>query len=267
MVPNFYTNLTKKSFKKSKKFKKFSILFFFAFSLVLFALIINFSDIFSSIITNKNSIFYSGKIEVPSYSVYAVSIKDFSSLDDATKCSEEVKKQGGAGYIYENGEKFVLLCGYPNLIEAKEIQNNFLELGYNSRIVNLKVDAVSHKYKGENGYYIEQSIQLIRNIYQDLYQQCIEFDKNNVAKTQINSLIAQNITKIAEYNKLLKNKKSGIDAKFINIISKSFENIENLLKQILYFEEENILLSSKVKEVCLKVVLENVEMNKKINCI
>ncbi len=266
-MPQYYSNLTKKSFKKSKKLKKFSILFVLSFTLILFALIINFSDIFSSIITNKNSLFYSDKIEVASYSVYAVSIKDFSNIEEASKYSEKVKEQGGAGYIYESGEKFVLLFGYPNLIEAKEIQNNFIELGYNSRIVNLKVDAISHRYKGENGNNIELSVKFFRNLYQELYQSCIEFDKNNLNKTQLNTLIVQNLTKISNFSKILENKKRGVDAKITNIITNKFEKIENLLKEILHFEKDDVLLTSKIKEVCLKIVLENAEMNKKINAV
>lgn len=231
------------------------------------ALIVNFSDIFSSLITNKNSLFFVGKLEVPSYTVYGVSIKDFLNLEEAETCAEEVKKQGGAGFVYENGEKFVLLFGYQNLIEAKEIQANFIELGYNSRIVNLKVDAISNKYTGENETQIKNSLTLFRTFYQELSDATIDFDKESISRNQINSVIAKNITNISSAVNDLANIKDNYDLNYKNIILQKLKSLEEMAESLLYSKEDDLLFTSSLKEACIKIVLENQDMNKNINKI
>ena len=123
--------------------KKLSVSFVFLAVILFFLLVVNISDIFSSVITNKNSLFFTQKIELPSYSVYALSVDDFKTYEEAQNFSVSVQQNGGAGVVYESGEKFVFVSAYPTLIEAKEIQENLINLGFNARIVNIKIDGIS----------------------------------------------------------------------------------------------------------------------------
>lgn len=265
-MPNFNVKSLKNNRKHYKK-KKNSFFFGFLFLIVFMLLIINFSDIFSSIITNKNSLFIVDKIEIPSYSVYAVSIKDFSNLTEANECAEQVKAQGGAGLIYENGEKFVLLMGYSNLIEAKEIQNNFIELGYNSRIVNLKVNAVSHKYNGNNVNVLTKALSIFREIFLELNQAILKLDKNEISRNQFNSVITKFIVNITKIQKELNLKKDNFDIEYIKIINDKLSVVKDYINEILYLDCSDKIFSSYSKEISLKLIFENIEMNNKINRI
>ena len=211
-----------------------------------------------SLITNKNSLFIVDKLEVPSYSVYAVSIKDFSNFEDANECAKQVKEQGGAGLIYENGEKFVLLMGYSNLIEAKEIQNNFLELGYNSRIVNLKISAISHKYNGNNIEVLTEGISRFRKLFIELNNAILQLDKREVSKNQFNSIISKFIVDVTKIQKEINNKKDNFDLEYVKIIYNRLGNVKAILNELFYSNLEGNIYSSFAKEVMLKIVFENI---------
>ena len=230
-------------------------------------IIVNFSDIFSSLITNRNSLFIVDKIEVPSYDVYAVSIEDFSTFDEANIYASQVKEQGGAGLVYESGEKFVLLMGYPNLIEAKEIQSNFIELGYNSRIVNLEVSAISHKYNGNNSKTLKRSIEFFRELYKELTNSVLNFDKKVLQRNQLNSIIAKYIAKVSDLDNNISKLNEFFDADYISIICHKLNVVNGYLQDLVYCDYSDVLYSSFIKEISLKIVFENIDMNYQINCI
>ena len=130
-MPTIAKNRLRNKKINTKNKKKLSFLFIFIFLILFFLLIINFSDIFSTIITHKGSLFSNYKIETTSFSVYGVSIKDFNNSEEATEYSQYVIERGGAGFIYESGEHFVLANAYQSLNEAQEIKANLYEEGLN----------------------------------------------------------------------------------------------------------------------------------------
>lgn len=247
------------------KNSKFSLIFTIFFIVLFFLLIINVSDIFSSLITNKNSIFFTQKLEVPSYSVYAVSINDFDNLSQAEEYANAVKEKGGAGFVYKNGEHFVFVSSYPSLSEAKEIKQNLLDLGYKSRIVNLKIDAVLTNYKGNRLQLFLSSINFFRKAYNTLQTQTINFDKSEFSQSQINSCLAELLNENINLLNTMQSLSQNQDLPLKQEISVPLEEVKTLLESLLCFAGEDIEYSSKLKQTCLEIVIKNKELVQKIN--
>jgi len=266
-VPSLVLKLRKKTKKNYKKHKKTRIMFVFSFILLFFLLIINISDIFSSIITNKNSLFFKTKLELPSYSVYAVSLKDFQNFEQAKEYGEVVKSNGAAGYVYQSGEYFVFASSYPSLMEAKEIQENLKLLGYNSRIVNIKIDAISKEYRGDKVNLLQEGINFLRQSFLSLYQATISFDKQLSNQNQVNSIIAKLLTQLTNLQTKLLKLSSSEDKKYTSAILKVFDYCKTELEKTLFFIGNDNEYTSKLKNLYLNFSIKNKELVNELNSI
>ena len=246
---------------------KFSLIFIIFFIVLFFLLVINVSDIFSSLITNKNSIFFTQKLEVPSFSVYAVSINDFDNFLQAEEYSNAVKEKGGAGFVYKSGEHFVFVSSYPSLSEAKEIKQNLLNLGYKSRIVNLKIDAILTNYKGDNLQFFLSSINFFRKAYNTLQTQTICFDKGEVSQSQVNSCLAKLLDENIKILNTMQTLSQNQDLPLKQEIFVPLKEVKTFLESLLCYAGEDIEYTSKLKQICLEIVLKNKEIALKINNI
>jgi hypothetical protein len=256
-VPNSYSLHKKLRKKRYKKLKNKGFLFAFVMILLFFLLVINLSDVFSSLITNSGSVFSSQKIEIPSYNIYAVSVYDFDNEFQANSIAKKVAKEGGAGYVYHSGEYFVIAASYPVLAYAQEVQNNLQSLGYNARIVNINIDKVSKNYKGKNLKLFNASLTVFRSCYDELYDNLIKFDKEQISKQQINSTIAKYLSQISSLKNSLKQLKKEEDVSLSNIVLDSIENLEAKLSNLLYSSKNKEEFSSQVKVTLIDIVLLN----------
>ncbi|MBQ9792407.1 MAG: hypothetical protein IJW32_01490 [Clostridia bacterium] len=247
------------------KNSKFSLIFTIFFIILFFLLVINVSDIFSSLITNKNSIFFTQKLEVPSFSIYAVSINDFDNSYQAGEYAKAVKEKGGAGFVYQSGEHFVFVSSYPSLSEAKEIKQNLLDLGYKSRIVNLKVDAILTTYKGNNLQHFLSSVNFFRKAYNTLQIQTISFDKKEASQSQVNSCLAKLLDENINLLNTMQSLSQNQDLPLKQEISVPLKEVKTLLESLLCFAGEDIEYTSKLKQTCLEIVLKNKDLALKIN--
>lgn len=243
---------------RTNKQKKLSALFVFAFLILVFLLLVNFADIFSGIITHKGSMFSVNKIETASFSVYGVSIKDFNNSEDALVYSKTVVAEGGAGFIYKSGEHFVLGNAYQSLNEAMEIKQNLINLGYNARIVNIKVEALSRVYRGNNLSLLTTAINWFRNCYNLLYEEGLNFDKNLSTQNQVNGKIAQLLTNLSSLTSKVSLLKQSSDQTIKQVLVPSLNNCKTMLEDLLYFNTSSPLeYSAKIKQTSILVVLEN----------
>lgn len=247
--------------------KKLSVLFVFLAVILFFLLVVNISDIFSSVITNKNSLFFTQKIELPSYSVYALSVNDFKTYEEAQNFSLSVQQKGGAGVVYESGEKFVFISAYPTLIEAKEIQENLINLGFNARIVNIKIDGISKEYKGSNCEDIIAILNYFRSSFSKLYETTILYDKNEISLTQVNSVLADLLTQLSTIQNKLNKFKQNEDLTLKQIISVPIGKTKSSLEDALYYAKNDLIFTSKLKQIYISFALSNKEVIKKINSI
>jgi len=249
--------INKSNKKYRKKLKKHHFLYLIFVTLSVILVIINISDIFSGLLTHSGSLFFKQKIEVSSYSVYAVSGDDFDNEIDAKFFSSEVKSLGGSGYIIKSGEYFVIVSSYPNLTEAHEIQSNLIQLGYNSRIVNIHIPEVSIFYQGKNATFFKNCISIFRDIYKDIYENSILLDQQKITNSKINGCISAYISKLSAIDDYFSNFKTNIDTKISKILRPHLSSLSQYLKEFLSSNYNGTNYTSELKTLSIKVATQN----------
>ena len=270
-MPNIFKNVVKRSLLTNKKR---NFVFIFLFVLFFCLLIFNFSDIISSILTNSKSIFIKNRIEVPSYSVYAISIANSNDKNELEVISKKVKSMGGAGIIDANQ---VLLSLYPTLSQAKEICENLKEIGNDQcEIVCFKTDYIIKNYNGNNTSEITNGLKLFRNIIENLFEISINFDKKIFTIQQTKNEIVKILS--CTLSTSLKIKDNCKDEDLKNMLVESYNKEKDLLYKLINFNskissnfsselEEDLFFSSLLKQSYFETLFLNILLSKQVNCL
>ncbi len=253
------SKIFKKSQKKvknlSKKGKIKQILFVFLFILVDLLVVFNLADIFSSIITKEKGIFSCDKIEFNSYSFYCVSSKHFSSEQDAILYANDISLRGAMGRVYKNGEYYVFAGIYPTLIEAQEIKENLIDIGYDSRIVTFSIPSVLEKYKGKNKKTVTESLAVLKESVISMYNLCEDFDSENIKRSTLNGKLACLAQKIDDVTTNFSSNLSGFDKNFSQIVLKQLSFAQKKVVEVITFDGSFEKCSSLLKNNIFDMVL------------
>lgn len=267
LVPQNALYFLKKRAKRNKNFKLQAIMFSFLFVLFLLCLILNLSDIFSSLITNSASLFSSKKLECPSYNVYAVSITDFDNEIQANEAAIQVENQGGAGVVYHSAEYFVLTSCYPTLSYAQEISENLKALGYNSKIVCLNVQEILVNYKGKNSNLFLNAFHIYKNCYNQLYELSLRLDKNEIDYIEVNSNLMLKIKQVEALKSEIEKLNSEND-KVLKDYSLSFlAELESILNSGIESVDFDNNYTANLKQILIKIVVLNQQFVSQIKSI
>ena len=257
-----------------KKHKKQGLLFGFVFIFLMCFLIFNMSDLISSAVTNSKSIFFQNKIEIPSYSAYAVSVAETQSEEETSNLSFQVKNLGGAGVVYNNGLNFLIFASiYPNLNQAKEVEQNLALLGNNCKILTFDVEYISKKNSSKNIQKITNCIKYFKTIFKSLCDISFKFDKGEtISKAKNDVKVVLNVL----MNNCLQIKENCENEQIKNCLILAHNQEKDFLLDVLNFnsslakEDEGNLnvklkFSSLIKETIFKTIFLNMELAKKIN--
>ncbi len=240
---------------RSKKHKIKQIVFVFLFILIDLLVVFNLSDIFSSIITHQNSIFASDKIEFNSFSFYCVSLKRFQVELDAQNYGKGISKKGAMGRVYQNGEYYVFANIYPNLIEAQEIKENLMELGYDSRIVKFSIPSISLNYKGKNKTFFLDCFNFFKQTSTTLCNLSIDFDGKTISRATLNGKIAQILKEATSFMTSLSEINSKTDEQIVQVLQETFENFCAKLKENIVVEDNFATYSCQLKNTIFDLVV------------
>ena len=248
--------------KYYKRHKLFNIFLYLALVFVFSLLVLNISDIASSIITQKGSLFYKDRIKISTYYVYGVSPSDYNNFDDADLYSVQVKNAGGMGQVYKSGEYYVFAQIYPTLLEASEVQNNLQNLGHNAKVVTLSVPQIDIVYSGTNKQMAEKAFGQFREVFLQCYNLCIRLDKNEISRpvlqSDIASLLAENSNIIASITTL------GLTQKQEKELAIHLQNLSTFLQEIIVSSQNGNMLSSFFKRQMFKIVQENIVLSQNL---
>lgn len=247
----------KKRVKRNKNFKVRAIFFSFLLTIIFLFFILNLSDLFSSLITNSGSLFSSKKIECSSYNVYAVSITHFDNEIQANEAALQVENQGGAGVVYHSAEYFVLTSCYPTLAYAQEVSENLKTLGYNSKIVCLKVEEVLCDYKGKNLGLFLNAFEIYKHCYNNLYELSLKLDKKQIDYIEVNSNLMLKIKQIKSLTAQINNLKNDNDKLLKNYCLNYLSQLENILNSGIEAVDFGNNYTANLKQILIKVVVLN----------
>jgi len=198
---NYYYKFNK---KKNRRAKLLTILFvILSLSIVVF-----FSISFSNFLTLSKIVNINSNYIVEDKTLYAISLYSTNNLNEAESKSENIKLQGGAGYILNTGanEYKILSSVYIHQKDAKSVKNNLESNGTICEIVNLTMPAFNFKISltSLSQKILNNGINLFYSNYKTLYNLSVEFDSNKInhttLKTSLNNLYNSNKKTIDEYN-------------------------------------------------------------------
>ena len=256
---NYYYHYKQKGKVKSK-------ILAILFCLISIFIVIFFSISFSNFLTiskivniNTNYI-YENKV------LYGLSLYQTNKIDDANTFSVDVKKQGGAGYVYKNNDIYYVLSSiYKSSGEANKVKNNLQENGVNSEIIKIEIPAINFKatLTTNSSKILSEGVGLFYNNYSDLYNLSVEFDKQNIdtikAKSKINDMYNQNLKIVQNFSNYF-NQSTNLYILYVKIYLNKLNSVINDLLNL--DDSEN--LSSSIKGTYCNIIGEYLNLYKEM---
>lgn len=87
----------------------------------------------------KTSVDASGRIEIPAMECYLLQTGVFSDEANAEAAADTLKEQGGAGYVYHDGERYrVFAAGYNNEDDARDMKQLLSDNGTDCSVYEMR---------------------------------------------------------------------------------------------------------------------------------
>lgn len=255
MTKNLAT-YTQKVNKRGRIKKKISFFFVLLFIIVFSLLIVNFADIFSSIITSRGSLIYGTKIRIPSKVFYAITLYDAQSKENAESVCMQVSKSGGAGEIYLNGDYYVVASIYASHTDADNVKQTLIEDGTECKILNINIPVMNLEYSGKNDEVLVQGFESFTQTYTFLYDLSIDYDSGKCTTTEVKSEIAKQISKLSQLKseilKVYQNEKIEFENNLLSAMNVCIDE----LNAVLLSSTTDFGLNSQIKKAYCKILFE-----------
>lgn len=249
-----YSNYYYKENKKKNLKAKVLTIFFVLFSL---SVLVFFSISFSNFLTIAKIVNVNSNYIFEDKTLYAISLKTTNKLNEAEIESENIKKQGGAGYIFNSGvnEYKILTSIYPSEKDSKSVKTNLENSGINSEIVKIKLPSINFKVSLSSKYteLLSKGINIFYSSFLKLYNLSIDYDSNKIdytqLKTNLNILYDTNKNIIENYNTNFKSS-NNVYILYVRIYLKRANDLIMDLKT----KDESFNLSSEIKYTYCSII-------------
>lgn len=212
-----------------------------AFTIILisvtFCLMISLADLFSSLITVGGFSFVSDDITFSKYQTYAVCTSSYQTKIQAQENSNNIQMQGGAGYIWENENEYVLIASvYENEPDAKKVLENILDNKPQAKIETITTPhiSISSNLTTQEKETFIKTIEVFKTVYKKLYDISVSLDTSVIkeinARLQINELASDVNTIISNFDTVFPNQSSGNFLATKNAIDTLNVNMQNLIE-------------------------------------
>lgn len=230
--------------------KRTNKVFIFLFLALSFGICLTMADMFSSMIAVGGFNFTSNAVTVQSFSLYAISVNDATTNALAEDMSATTKDQGGAGYIYLDGNNYYILASlYENLSDAEKVKSNILSQKSNAQIITLQFDALrfDNSLESQEKETLTSALNIFKSTYKKLYDLAVSLDTNVksevAAKLEVNT-IKNSVSKIKnDFSTIFKDTK---DTDLLNIKS-SIQKLETSLTSLMENNSTDYSYSTYVK--------------------
>lgn len=258
--------IIKKPFKA--KFKKILIL-----ACCIFVII---ATVFTSIFLSKaltignitTAIVYGGKdIKLNKHQMYMVTLGNYSDYSEAEKVALGSTIQGASGYIWDlNNEYFVVGNIYKSREDANVVKDNLSTSKYNIEVIELSFPKCNLNFdnmENKNVNLIKKAIDYVDELYENLYNYSIKFDKgetNNFAVCSgISELRGECKVQIANVQSLITKENLKLQT-LINCLTK----IDEILNVAILKTIDNSSTNYSLKNAIVSVVYEKYNLYKSL---
>ncbi len=244
-----------------------SKIFVILLTIFCIALCISFAELFSSLITTSGlSSVKDGEVKQNAFNLFAINLYQTETQSLAFENAVLAKKQGGAGYIWEGDNFYVLASCYENEADAKKVQETLQENGTTCSIYTLTFDslAIETTSSGQEKNTLLQSVQIYKNLYKQLYDLSVSIDTQLLseieAKINLNE-ITSNFKKIKANFTALFN--SQLTSSILEL-KLSLENVDVILDELTQYSSTETPYTSMVKYAYFEILDEYTDLTKAV---
>lgn len=219
-----YGYIYKKNNKKTGVSKPLKmLLFFICFLVIVFACL----NIFS--LVNLTSIFGFNKYQIFSQTnYYAVVVAEGQDYFAVSGVDKQIKQQGGAGYVINlNNTCYVIANIYSSRDDAQKVCDNLADT-FSATVLQLNLSnlVLSAEYTIEQITALKNTLNLVNQSHQKLYDICLSFDKGEI-------LDAEAKQKLQVFNETCQYQKQNLSKVFL-------DNCDNIVTNVKIFASELI---------------------------
>lgn len=208
---------------------------------VVFVLIVavSFGQVFASVSTGGLNLHILGqrdKVKVKKDVYYGIKMGEYDNIDDAKTTANIVSQAGGAGYVWVDGNKYVVLGSvYLNEVDCEKVVQNMSE---NYKASVYKITLKKCKFVIEDISKKEQStisnlVKYTNQVFEQLYDISIDYDTGNISNIAVSAKSNALKSKVMNY----KNQTDLLNIKYNNEnlqnIYNAFQSIENILELLV----------------------------------
>lgn len=260
-------SLIKYNMKQSRPKSIFNKIFLSIFCTTTFALMITLADLFSGLITVGGYSFAGESINLSEYSVFAVCTSSHETKLMADELSENIKLQGGAGYVYMSKQSYYVVAGiYENEADATKVKQNLIASKPQTEVIKITSQAISisNNLEQEKKGSLLECLNVFKQTYKKLYDISISLDTaviNEVnARLQINETASNASTILGNYTTLFANNMSSQLLKIKLAVEELCSSLNSLMQVSSLFP-----FTSLVKETYCKVIMQYNQLASNLN--
>lgn len=234
--------------------------FLFLLVLIMLGLVVSFNiaDIISSFIIGKGSIFYNGNMYLSSKTFYAISIDSFMHHDEALACAGQVAQKGGAGYIHQSGEYYVMLAMYSSQVDANSVKEKLKEDKVDCKIVNINIPKLSIKFSDDDKNIVKVAKEFL-NAFDFLYDLAIKYDAGSISYEQAILTIKNKIAEMEYIKQITPSTKQGL------IIKEKALKLIEMIKNLSVIGKNGYVFNSTIKYTYFEIVFDYINLCKSIS--
>ena len=248
-----------KIIKKSLKERVKSVFKFFLFFFIVAGCFIS-ATYLSSALTVGNLgafiVYGDTKITINEKKYYAVILGEYESKEEADRVALASTIQGASGYVWQDSTYWVIGSVYSSRSDAEKVVGNLKESSYKSSIKEITTPKTTlnfDMYSNENMDIVNKAIEVFDDVYSQLYNSSIKFDKgetNNLAiSSEISSTRGEVKTLIVSVQNLL-----NIATSDLKYVQKSLILLDELLDQTIIKTIDNSATSYSLKNSIASVI-------------
>lgn len=241
--------------------------FILIFSIVCVAVCVLFANLLSSAITVSGSAKSSSSYSP--FTIYAISLGQYSSKSSAEAICNDVKKKGGAGYVFkEDGLFHVFASAYEKENDAKLVQENLIKSGIDSSIVKMEIGEANFENVSSSSQTkeFESALSALKNAFLSLYDISVSLDTSASDETKAKISIIEVKSNLEKVLNSISKGNSSVDGIYYQMIKNTFDETEKILVELKDYENINgITLSSKIKYIYIEILEKLDDLTKGIN--
>lgn len=187
------------------------------------------------------------------FTVYAMQTGAYAGEDNASKQASEIKKQGGAGYIYKDDMYRVFAFGYANENEANVVRDQLRSVGnVDSSVYTLAVPKIDFKITGDQDSYekVNGAFKTYLEVKDKVNSIAVRLDKKELTKEQAKSELDTLKKQLNEALTSVEKLKKGEDK--LEQFSKVYKDTLSLFDGLS--DSDEVIFSAGIKNIYVEMV-------------